>query len=156
MEYCQETVIIQSAFLLANKMMNLEQNLQKHEFVAVVKIIKEAVNEISQGLSINKNTVLPIETYALHRKIHLWLYKAWRQGRCFNSTDACYLESFPAIPKFGTGFYILIIKEMGWELLLAEVKTLLLLILNLCDIYSLKKIKDKCGCLSLNYVIYLG
>lgn len=153
MDYCQETVVIQSAFLLAENMMNLEQNLQKHELFSVVKIIKEAISEISEGLSIEKTPVLPIETYALHRKIHHWLHKAWRQGRYFSSDDVCYLERFPALPTFGTGCYVLIVKEMGWELLLAEVKTLLLLIFNPLDSDCVNV--NICGQLfSFNYVYF--
>jgi hypothetical protein len=128
MRYCQETVIIQSAFLLSGKTTSLEQNLKKRELAQVVRIVKDAINEASEGLSINqeKKPVLPVETRALHRKLHLWLYKTWR-GYCtctssevITGSDS-YLDGFPPLPRFGAELYISIVQEMSWEVLLIEV-----------------------------------
>lgn len=124
MRYCPETVVVQSAFFLGEKLANLEDKTDK--LFPAVDVVEKAIVEVTRGLSIHGDQefqLLPIEKQALHCKLHFWLYKTWcksiNSGHPDDDDDD--LDGFPTLPRFGTRMYVSIVHHMQWEQLLIEV-----------------------------------
>lgn len=128
MRYCPETVIVQSALFLAEKLGQLEGKKTEIFQSKEVKVVIDAIQEVSKGLCIHGEEgyhLLSKEKQALHYKLHFWFYRTWCQALSLDSNDMDIepdLDGFPSLPRFGTGFFISIVQHMEWEQLLVEVR----------------------------------
>lgn len=127
--YCPETVLIQSAFFLGAKLTNLDEKTDS--VLQAVEVIKAAIHEVSRGLALSGEqdfSLRLVEKQAVHCKVHFWLYKTWFKNinieQCNDDGDDD-LDDFPILPKFSTKVYIAIIEQMQWEQLLVEVQWLM-------------------------------
>lgn len=125
MNYCQETVLVHSAFLLAQSEQSLTE-LEKGKCSRAAHIVSRAVKEITEELLVDdKGRLLQVEVRGLEFKIHSWVFASLFRGygglKFADSREADYFDSFPPLPQMGAGFYLELLQEVGWSQLLVEV-----------------------------------
>ena len=127
MNYCPETVLVHTAFLLADKEAGQGLNeLQKDKYSKAIQIVSEALREITQKSPLDeKNNLHQVEPTELEFKIHSWVfYSLFRRYGGFEfgeSAEEDYFDSFPPLPQIGVSFYLELVHEVGWSELLVEV-----------------------------------
>lgn len=127
MNYCPETVVVHTAFLLADKAAVRGLNeLEKGKCSEAIQIVSGAIREITQKSPFGeKNKLLQIEVTELEFKIHSWVfYSLFRRYGGFEfgeSPEEDYFDSFPPLPQIGVSFYLELVHEVGWNELLVEV-----------------------------------
>lgn len=124
MNYCPETVIVHSAFLLAESLQSLTK-LEKGKGTRAVQIVSRAIKEITGELLVDdKGRLLPVEVRTLEFKIHSWIFasllKAYGGLKFDDSREEEYFDSFPPLPGMGVGFYLELLQDVGWNELLVE------------------------------------
>ncbi|KAJ7339439.1 hypothetical protein OS493_005837 [Desmophyllum pertusum] len=125
MNYCPETVLVHSAFLLANNVAARSLNeLERGKCSQAVQIISGAIREITQE-SLLGEKLLQVEVRQLEFKIHSWLFSSLFSSygglECGELSEEEYFDSFPPLPQIGVGFYLELVQEVGWSELLVEV-----------------------------------
>ena len=131
MNYCPETVLVHTAFLLAdNEVVQGLNESQKGKYCRAVQVVSGAIREITQGsLDLDEeNEVHQVEVRQLEFKIHSWVFHSLCKGYVSSessdheeSPEYEYLDSFPPLPQFGVRFYLELVQEVGWSELLVEV-----------------------------------
>ena len=128
--YCPETVVVHTAFLLADREAVRGLNeLEKGKCSKAIQIVSEAVREITQKSPLDEksNSVHQVKATELEFKIHYWVFSflVRRYGNLDGeSPGEDYLDSFPPLPQFGVNFYLGLVHEVGWSKLLVEVRNL--------------------------------
>ena len=127
MNYCPETVLVHSAFLLAESVQKLDE-IEKDKCSQVVKIVTGTVREITREvLRENTRKLRQIEVREIEFKIHSWLfYSLLKRSDCHDLGESLeeedYFDSFPPLPQFGINFYLELVQELEWGELLVEVR----------------------------------
>lgn len=128
--YCPETIVIHTAFLLADKeaVQGLNE-LEKGKCSKAIQIVSEAIREITQKSPLDeKNNLHQVKATELEFKIHSWvfssLFRRYGDLEFGESTEEDYLDSFPPLPQFGVNFYVELVQKVGWSKLLVEVRNL--------------------------------
>lgn len=127
MNYCPETVVVHTAFLLADKEAVRGLNeLQKDKCSKAIQIVSEAIREMTQKSHLDEeNKLLQAEATELEFKIHSWVFSSlFRRYGGFASGESPgedYFDSFPPLPQIGVSFYLELVHEVGWTELLVEV-----------------------------------
>ena len=125
--YCPETVLVHSAFLLAETVQKLDE-IEKDKCSQVVKIVTGTVREITREvLHENTRKLRQIEVREIEFKIHSWVFYSLLKtsdyhdrGESLEEDD--YFDSFPPLPQFGINFYVELVQELEWGELLVEVR----------------------------------
>ncbi|KAL9988358.1 hypothetical protein ACROYT_G002795 [Oculina patagonica] len=126
MNYCPETVLVHSAFLLAhNEAVRGLNELVKGECSKALQVVSGAIREITQGALVDeKHELLQVEIRELEFKIHSWVfYSLFRSYGGFGFSESAeeeYFDSFPPLPKIGVRFYVELVQEVEWSDLLVE------------------------------------
>lgn len=125
MNYCPETVIVHSAFFLAESLQSLTK-LEKGKGTKAVQIVSKAIKEVTGELLVDDKGRLPqVEVRRLEFKIHSWIFasllKAYGGLKFDDSREEDYFDSFPPLPGMGVEFYLELLQEVGWNELLVEV-----------------------------------
>ena len=125
--YCPETVVVHTAFLLADReaVRGLIE-LEKNKCSKAIQIVSEAIREITQRSPLDeKNNLHQGKAAELEFKIHSWVFSSlFRRYGGFEfgeSPGEDYFDSFPPLPQIGASFYLELVQEMGWNELLVEV-----------------------------------
>ena len=127
MNYCPETVLVHSAFLLAETVQKLDE-IEKDKCSQVVKIVTGTVREITREvLHENTRKLRQIEVREIEFKIHSWVfYSLLKRSDCHDLGESLeeedYFDSFPPLPQFGINFYLELVQELEWGELLVEVR----------------------------------
>ena len=127
MNYCPETVLVHSAFLLAETVKKLDE-IEKDKCSQVVKIVTGTVREITREvLHENTRKLRQIEVREIEFKIHSWVfYSLLKRSDCHDLGKSLeeedYFDSFPPLPQFGINFYLELVQELEWGELLVEVR----------------------------------
>ena len=125
--YCPETVVVHTAFLLADREAVRGLNeLEKGKCSKAIQIVSEAIREITQKSPLDeKNNVHQVKATELEFKIHSWvfssLFRKYGGLEVGESPEEDYLDSFPPLPQIGVNFYLGLVQEEGWNKLLVEV-----------------------------------
>ena len=129
LDYCPETVLVQCAFLLADK--EAGQSLigaEKGNCRRVVQIVSEAIREVTkEAIQDNTRKLFQVEIKEIEFKIHSWVFTSLL--KCYGifgpgeSPEEDYFDSFPPLPQFDIKFYLQLVHEVGWGDLLVEVRT---------------------------------
>ena len=126
MNYCPETVLVHSAFLLAETVQKLDE-IEKDKCSQVVKIVTGTVREITREvLHENTRKLRQIEVREIEFKIHSWVfYSLLKRSDCHDLGESLdeedFFDSFPPLPQFGINFYLELVQELEWGELLVEV-----------------------------------
>lgn len=125
--YCPETVVVHTAFLLAEReaVRGLDE-LEKGKCSKAIQIVSEAIREMTQKSPLDeKNNLHQMEATELEFKIHSWVFSSLfrRYGglEFGDSPEEDYYDSFPPLPQIGVSFYLELVQEVGWSELLVEV-----------------------------------
>lgn len=127
MNYCPETVLVHSAFLLADKEAGQSLNgAEKGKCGRLVHIVSATIREITrEALRADTRKLLLGEVRQLEFKIHSWLFasllKSYYSLDLDDSPEEDYFDSFPPLPQFGINFYLELVQDMEWSELLVEV-----------------------------------
>ena len=129
MNYCPETVLVHSAFVLADKESGKNLNrVEKGECSRAVQLVSETIREvINEAPQADTRKLLQVEVRELEFKIHSWVFASLLKGYIGfdvgESPEEDYFHSFPPLPQFGVSFYLELVHDLGWGELLVEVRT---------------------------------
>ena len=129
MNYCPETVIVHSSFLLADKKAAKSlSSADKRTCCELAQIVSGTIREVTREL-LGEETCkrLDVEVRGLEFKLHSWIFSSllsrYQQNKVDGSIEEHYFDSLPPLPRFGISFYLEVVKELQWENLLVEVSS---------------------------------